>query len=130
MWFWLRRIGGFGFGFGLGFVLPWLVYLDQIIQSRFDLSAPSVPGRIYARPLLLIPGELNLDALKAELLLLRYISDPRASVPGSFGTRDGSYVVNVRSFVFENGPQAARRVLLRFTGTRLSALKDADSSSD
>ena len=130
MWFWLRRISGLGFGFGLGFVLPWLVYLDQIIQSRFDLSAPSVPGRIYARPLLLIPGELNLDALKAELLLLRYISDPRASVPGSFSTRSGSYVVNVRSFVFENGPQPARRVLLRFTGTRLSALKDADSSSD
>ena len=130
MWFWLRRISGFGFGFGLGFVLPWLVYLDQIIQSRFDLSAPSVPSRIYARPLFLLPGELNLDALKAELLLLRYISDPRAGVPGTFSTSNGNYVVNVRSFAFENGPQAARRVLLRFNGARLAALKDADSSAD
>ena len=130
MWFWLRRISGFGLGFGLGFVLPWLVYLDQVIQARFDLSTPSVPSRIYARPLLLIPGELNLDALKAELLLLRYINDPRASVPGSFSTSSGSYVVNVRSFTFENGPQSARRVLLRFSGNQLSALKDADSSSD
>ncbi len=130
MWFWLRRICGFGFGFGLGFVLPWLVYLDQIIQARFDLSAPSVPSRIYARPLLLIPGELNLEALKAELVLLRYISDPRASAPGSFSSKNDSYVVNVRSFNFENGAQAARRVLLRFNGSRLSAVKDADSSAD
>ncbi len=130
MWFWLRRISGFGFGLGLGFVLPWLVYLDQIIQSRFDLSTPSVPSRIYARPLLLIPGELDLDALKAELALLRYISDPRASVPGSFSSSNGSYVVNIRSFTFESGPQNARRVLLRFNGNQLSAVKDADSSAD
>ncbi len=128
MWFWLRRISGFGFGFGLGFVLPWLVYLDQIIQSRFDLSTPSVPSRIYARPLLLVPGELTLDALKAELVLLRYIADPRASVPGSFSNSNNSYVLNVRSFTFESGPQGARRVLLRFNGNQLSALKEADSS--
>ena len=130
MWFWLRRISGFCLGFGLGFVFPWLVYLDQIIQARFDLSTPSVPSRIYARPLLLIPGELNLDALKAELTLLRYISDPRASVPGSFDSRGGSYVINVRSFTFESGPQSARRILLRFNGNQLSAVKDADSSAD
>lgn len=130
MWFWLLRICGFGFGFGLGFVLPWLVYLDQIIQSRFDLSMQSVPSRVYARPLLLIPGELNLDELKAELTLLRYIDDPRASVPGSFSSRNGSYVVNVRSFTFESGEQDARRILLRFNGNQLSAVKDANSSAD
>ena len=130
MWFWLLRISGFGFGLGLGFVLPWLVYLDQIIQSRFDLSMQSVPSRVYARPLLLIPGELNLDALKAELALLRYIDDPRASVPGSFSSRNGSYVVNVRSFTFESGEQDARRILLRFDGNQLSAVKDANSSAD
>ena len=130
MWFWLLRISGFGFGLGLGFVLPWLVYLDQIIQSRFDLSMQSVPSRVYARPLLLIPGELNLDSLKAELALLRYIDDPRASVPGSFSSRNGSYVVNVRSFTFESGEQDARRILLRFDGNQLSAVKDANSSAD
>ncbi len=130
MWFWLRRICAFGFGLGLGFVLPWLVYLDQIIQSRFDLSTQSVPSRIYARPLLLIPGELSLDALKAELALLRYIDDSSASVPGSFNSRNGSYVVNVRSFTFENGEQNARRILLRFDGAQLSAVKDANSSAD
>ncbi len=130
MWFWLLRIGGFGFGLGLGFVLPWLVYLDQIIQARFDLSLQSVPSRVYARPLLLLPGELNLDALKAELALLRYIDDPRASVPGSFSSRNGSYVVNVRSFTFESGNQDARRILLRFNGNQLSAVKDANSSAD
>ncbi len=130
MWFWLRRISSLGIGFGFGFVLPWLVYLDQIIQARFDLSTPSVPSRIYARPLLLIPGELNLDVLKAELTLLRYITDPRASVPGSFDSRNGSYVINVRSFTFENGTQNARRILLRFNDKQLSAVKDADTSAD
>jgi penicillin-binding protein 1B len=129
MWFWLRRLFGFSLGFGAGFVLPWLVYLDQVIQARFDLSTPAIPSRVYARPLVLQPGELSLAALRAELLLLRYVSDAKAGAPGSFSQAGASFIVNVRSFAFEDGVQRARRVLLRFDDARLAALKDADSSA-
>jgi penicillin-binding protein 1B len=128
MWFWLFRTAALGVGFGLGFVLPWLVYLDGVIQTRFDLSNPAVPSRIYARPLLLKPGELSLNALQAELALLRYL--PSAGVPGSFTNSGARYVVHVRSFAFEDGAQPAKKLLLRFDAGRLSALKDAVSGAE
>lgn len=130
MWFWSKRLLSLAFGFGLGFILPWMVYLGQVIDARFDLSAPDIPSRIYARPLLLQAGELSLEQLNKELELLSYLSDPKAAVPGSFSRVGDRILVHTRAFNFADGKQPSRRVLLRFQGSQLSAVKDADSSGD
>ena len=112
-WFWSKRLLGLGFGFALGFILPWMVYLGQVIDARFDLSAPDVPSRIYARPLVLQVGALSLEQLNKELELLSYINDPKAAVPGSFSRSGERTLLHTRAFNFAEGKQAPRRVLLR-----------------
>jgi penicillin-binding protein 1B len=130
MWFWLLRLIFLGFGFGLGFVLPWLVYLDQIIQARFDLSAPAIPSRVFARELGLVPGVTTLSAVQAELKLLRYLQSPKADVPGSFNASGNRLLIHTRPFAFVDGVQVSQRVMLRFDGQALTSLKAADSGAD
>jgi penicillin-binding protein 1B len=130
MWFWLLRLILLGIGFAGGFVLPWLVYLDQIIQQRFDLSAPAIPSRVFARELNLQPGVSSLDAVQTELRLLRYLQSPKADVPGSFNASGNRLLIHTRPFAFADGMQTAARVMLRFDGQKLVALKSADSGSD
>ena len=126
-WFWARRTFALGFGLGLGFVLPWLIYLDQIVKARFDLSQPAVPSRVYARPLVLTLGApLKLENLRAELALLRYLEQGTASVPGSFSSAGTRVLLHSRAFAFDDRAQPPRRVLVRLEGGKISALTDAD----
>lgn len=128
---WLLRLGLAAFGFVLGFVLPWLVYLDSIVAGRFDLATPDVASRVYARPLVLKAGlVLPQDMLNTELGLLRYLKQAVAVAPGSYSERAERMILHTRAFTFEDGPQAARQVLIRIQGGKITALKDVASGSD
>ncbi len=115
--------------FAVGFLLPWWIYLSGVVDRRFDLSKPDVPSRIYARELVLEEG-VAFNVVKTELELLRYLSDAKATHPGSYSISGNRILVYTRSFYFVDNYNPPRRLMLRFDGNRLSSLKDAVDGRD
>jgi penicillin-binding protein 1B len=114
----------------LGFVVPYLVYLDQQVRARFDDLSWQLPSRVLARPLLLERGvPLSAEALVLELEAARYHLDGAALVSGSY-SRDGSrFIIARRAFTGIDGKQPARRIAVGLSGNRVAALVDADSGA-
>jgi penicillin-binding protein 1B len=125
-WFW--RIFWFGLGLALGATGPMVVYLNRLIDARFDLGQQPVASRVYARPLVLAPGlRISADLLQIELAEARYRSDVTASSPGSY-RRDGQrFQIHTREFRFGDGNERAERVEVVIESgkiTRLQRLSD------
>lgn len=125
------RLSGFGLGFAAGFILPWIVYLDRVIDARFKLDAEPVPSRVYAAPLLLKPGMALPEAmLRAHLAASRYLEQDGAAQPGSYTGSGSNYLIHSRTFDFADGREAAQRIRLKLNAGRLSELTlAADGSS-
>ncbi|MBV6413431.1 MAG: penicillin-binding protein 1B [Xanthomonadales bacterium] len=121
LWFW--RWFWFGLGFTLGAAGPSIVYLNRLIDARFDLGRQPVASRVYARPLVLAPGlRISADLLQIELAEARYRSDPTAASPGSF-RRDGNrFEIHTRSFAFGDGVERAERIQVLIENARVSRL--------
>ena len=55
---WRRRLLGWGLtatAIGLGFLIPYVLYLNHQVSVRFGQLRWQVPTRVYARPLVLAP---------------------------------------------------------------------------
>lgn len=120
---WIWRVCWFGLGLVLGAAGPTIVYLNRVIDARFDLGRQPVASRVYARPLLLEPGMLlSADLLQIELTEARYRGDPTAASPGSF-RRDGErFEIHTRSFRFGDGEEAAERIVVQIKAGKLASL--------
>lgn len=120
---WLWRVFWFGLGFALGAAGPVVVYLNRVVDSRFDLGQQPVASRVYARPLLLAPGlRISADVLQIELSEARYRSDVTASSPGSY-RRDGQqFQIHTRSFHFGDGIERAERIEVQLEGGKVKRL--------
>ncbi len=130
LWRWLRIPFLLGLGLAIGFLVPYLLYLDREVRSRFDDLSWQFPSRVYARPLELVRGmPMNAAALAAELDAARYVDEAAASTPGTFH-RDGErYTVSRREFIYLDGRERARRIALTLAQGRVAALADADSGA-
>jgi len=51
VWRFVRIPFWIALGTGLGFLLPYVVYLDSQVRSRFDDLSWDLPSRVYARAL-------------------------------------------------------------------------------
>jgi len=111
-------------GLALGFLVPYMLYLNQQVGARFDELRWQIPTRVYARPLLLGEG-LAMDAptLKMELVAAGYREDG-GRVAGTFAAEGGRFSISSRGYVDVDGPVPARRVEVRLSGGRVSAVRD------
>ncbi|MCC6596174.1 MAG: transglycosylase domain-containing protein, partial [Rhodanobacteraceae bacterium] len=130
LWRWLRIPSLLGLGIAIGFLAPYLLYLDREVRSRFDDLSWQFPSRVYARPLELARDlPMNAAALAAELEAARYVADPAARTPGTFH-RDGErYTLARREFIYLDGRERARRIRFTLAQGRISGLGDADSGA-
>ncbi|UXI67521.1 penicillin-binding protein 1B [Tahibacter amnicola] len=127
-WRWLRAPFWLGFGFIVAFGVPYTLYLDTQVRTRFDDLSWETPSRVYARPLELSPG-LPLDAatLILELEAARYDEVTGARNPGSF-MRDGDhFVIARRAFAGLDGFEPARRIDVVLSRSRVATIKDLDT---
>lgn len=127
IWRWLRAPAWIGLGVLIGFGVPYVWRLDQLVRQRFATLEFTEPGRVYARPLELAPGLLlTPEALREELSAARYIEDADALRPGTW-RRDGTrWTIATRAWVGPDGPVAARRIVVTVEGGRVRRLADAD----
>lgn len=120
--FWL------GLGLGAGFLLPYTIWLDHQVRSRFDDLSWQIPSRVYARPLELVAGlPLDRRALELELAAARYVEDAAARAPGTWQREGNRFTVSRRAFVYLDGRERARRLRFTLADGRVAALADADT---
>ncbi|HJU39883.1 MAG TPA: penicillin-binding protein 1B [Tahibacter sp.] len=127
VWRWTRLPFWFGLGFAIAFGVPYVLHLDAQVRARFDDLSWETPTRVYARPLLLAPGEpLDAATLLLELDAARYDEVTGARQPGTF-MRDGDrFVIARRSFVTLEGMERARRVEVVLQRARVATIRDVD----
>ncbi|TQD44387.1 penicillin-binding protein 1B [Marilutibacter aestuarii] len=111
---------------GLGFLVPYMIYLNHEVGERFGQLQWQIPTRVYARPLRLEPGlRMDADTLRTELAAAAY-REGDGQAPGTY-LHDGSrWVIASRGFNDVDGAVAARRVELRLASGRVTRLEGAD----
>ncbi|MFY9178441.1 MAG: penicillin-binding protein 1B, partial [Venatoribacter sp.] len=78
-WFWFFQL----LAVLLVCLTVWAVWLDAQVRERFDGRKWTLPAKVYARPLMLYPGQLLSPAqLLAELKWADYHFDPALAYPG------------------------------------------------
>lgn len=124
---WLLKGALAALGLGLGFLVPYVFYLNHQVSEKFGALQWQVPTRVYARPLQLAPG-LALDAqtLKTELDAAAYRDDGKGAVPGTYARDGGRFVISSRGYIDVDGRVAPRRVQVALSGGQVASLRDAD----
>ncbi|MDO4709192.1 MAG: penicillin-binding protein 1B [Pseudomonadota bacterium] len=129
---WLRRFLILSLalaGIGLGFLVPYMVYLNNQVSERFGQLQWQLPTRIYARPLQLEPGiAMNAATLKIELDAAAYHDDGQGVRPGTYAQKDGNFSISSRGYFDVEGRIAAQRIQVQISGGRVASLKKADGS--
>lgn len=117
-------------GLGVGFLGPYMVYLDSQVQSRFDDLAWTVPSRVFARSLDLRVGvPMSAQELELELDASRYLKTAQARSTGSY-SRDGDrFIIVRRAFSDLDGRELARVIAVTLNANRVSELVDVASKS-
>ena len=97
----------------------YLVYLDAIIQSKFEGKRWQVPAKVFSRPLEIFTGAtVSRDQLLFELQQLHYRQQSSAQglKPGSYFVQDGRIQFHTRGFDFWDGSEDGSTVTVHFDG--------------
>lgn len=122
---WFRVPIWLGLGLAIGFLGPYLWYLDRLVRAGFDGLVFETPSRVYARALELRPGRaMDAETLLIELQAARYVEATDAVQPGSYA-RDGQrFLIQTRAFVDGSGAQPSRRIRVTLANRRIGKLED------
>lgn len=113
---------------GLGFLIPYTVYLNHQVTQRFGELRWQVPTRVYARPLVLVPGAaLDTATLKTELDAAAYREDGKGEAAATYAADGGRFTISSRGFNDVDGRVAPRRLEVVVSGGRIASLRDATS---
>jgi len=129
-WRLLRAPFWLGLGFSIGFLGPYLVWLDSQVRARFDDLSWDLPSRLYARPLQLHAGmPMTAQALRLELAAARYARVDDARQSGSYAQNGERFTIARRGFADLDGREPARRLALTLATNQLATLTDADTGA-
>ncbi len=118
-------------GLGLGFLIPYMLYLNHQVSQRFGALQWQIPTRVYARPLQLAPG-LAMDAqtLKTELDAASYRDDGAGQRPGTYAKNGSSFTIASRGFTDVDTVVPARRLQVALSGGRVASVRDPDRNQN
>lgn len=127
---WRRRLLTWGLaaiGLGLGFLIPYVLYLNHEVGQRFGQLRWQLPTRVYARPLVVAPG-IAMDAatLKTELEASSYRAGG-GKREGSYAQQGGRWLIASRGFNDVDGAIPARRVEVVLGQGRIASVRDVDN---
>ncbi len=106
----------------------YVLYLDRVVQSKFEGKRWSVPSRVYARALELYPQQpLTADKLLAELKLVGYQASADGLAPGTYWRKGKQFVLTTRAFQHWDSLEPGRSILLKFDNKQLLSIDDAIS---
>ncbi len=110
---------------GLG---AYVLYLNHVVQEKFEGKRWAVPSRVYARAMELYPGKpVSSNVLHSELTLTGYRPSSDGLTPGTY-VRDGNhFVISTRDFVHWDAKEPARSIRLVIVDGSLREVNDARS---
>ena len=119
-----------GSGLAIGFLIPYTIYLDSEVRSRFDDLSWVTPSRVYARPLRLAPDlPMTAEVLRIELDAARYVEDASARTPGTWHREGDRFTIARRAFIYLDGREREKRITVGLARGRVVQLVDADSGA-
>ncbi|MBK6725944.1 MAG: penicillin-binding protein 1B [Xanthomonadales bacterium] len=122
---WFRVPIWLGLGLAIGFLGPYLWYLDRLVRAGFDGLRFDTPSRVYARALELRPGRaMDAETLLLELQAARYSESTDALQPGSYARDGARFLIQTRAFVDGGGAQPSRRIRVALADGRVGKLED------
>lgn len=102
------------------------LYLDYVVQQKFEGKRWSIPSRVYARALELYPqAPLTAAALQTELQLVGYQPSADGLTPGSYRRAGDGFVIASRAFMHWDGEEPARALRLTIADGQVTSLRDA-----
>jgi penicillin-binding protein 1B len=124
---WQRRVLTWGLAAAallLGFLIPYLLYLNHEVGERFGKLRWQVPTRVYARPLLLRDG-LAMDAqtLKTELDAASY-HDGDGRRAGTYARNGARWRISSRGYNDVDGRVAPAQLEVTLSGGQVAAIRD------
>jgi penicillin-binding protein 1B len=126
----LWRLSLLAAGLALGLMLPWLLWLDQLVTTEFEGRKWDLPSRVFARPLSIYRGlQITPGALRSELSLAGYRALDEPAATGTYTERGGVFEINRRPFRFDDGYREARRFSVRLAAGAVSAIRDPDTGA-
>ena len=114
-------------GLGLGFLVPYMLYLNHQVGERFGQLQWQLPTRVYARPLALAPGTaMDARTLKLELEAAGY-REGDGQRAGTWSEAEGRWTIASRGFTDAGGAVPASRVEVALARGVVSKLRDLDA---
>ena len=127
---WGKRVAAAGcviVMFFLGFMIPYLMYLNHQVLARFGELRWQIPTRVYARPFVLRPMQsLDEATLLTELAAAGYHEDQFGEVRGTYARSAGHWTISSRGFVDVAGPVPPLRIAVQFGANQLVTLRAYD----
>ena len=111
----------------LGFLIPYMAYLNHQVGERFGKLRWQVPTRVYARPLMLRQG-LTLDAqtLKTELDAASY-RDGDGKRDGTYSRAGNRWKISSRGYFDVDGRIAPAQLEVTLAAGKVSSVRDVPS---
>ena len=111
----------------LGFLIPYMLYLNHQVGERFGKLRWQVPTRVYARPLVL-KGGLAMDAqtLKTELDAASYRNGDGKRA-GSYDRNGARWRISSRGYHDVDGRVAPAVLEVTLSGGKVAAIRDVGS---
>ncbi len=110
--------------------IGYLLYLNHLINDRFDGDTWEIPSRVYARPLEIYSDlELNLESLLYELGLSTYQSVKKPTGPGQYQLFNNGIELRSRQFQFGDQLEPSHHVRIDFANDRVNRIVNLESGS-
>lgn len=104
-----------------------LLWLDNLVQKRFDSHQWELPARVFASPVELYQGRaLSLAHLKQLLQYMHYRPEANAASPGSYAQQGNTLTLHTRGFRDSDGGEIAQRIRLRIANDTIAELSGMD----
>ncbi len=101
----------------------YVLYLDHLVQQKFEGKRWAIPSRVYARALELYPqAALSSESLESELKLIGYQRSSDGIAPGSYYRTGNTFVISSRAFTHWDGEEPARSLRLTIGQNRVTSL--------
>ena len=108
----------------VGFIAH-LIYLNHLIEKRFDGETWARPSRVYSRPLELYVGlKIEPEQLKKELKLADYQQVATLESSGQFSSSRTAIEIFSHEFHFADHHQAEAKVRIDFAGTEITSISN------
>ena len=127
----LKKLAWLVLSFALLALAAHVIYLNHLIEQRFDGETWARPSRVYARPLELYSGlKITAQQLQTELKLADYQAVKKVTQPGQYHRSGQRWTIYSRDFYFPDHHQTAAIIELYQQQNEVIQISDQSSQTE